>query len=141
MGEAVNTGLVRVDPRFPGAWEALRGYLESALQRGGGEKDWGLQDVYQQAVDGIVQLFAGVTDGKVFGAIVTCESSYPQRRVIEVLLAGTDPHTEDQWASCFEQLKSTAKASGIAAIVGTGRPGWGRKLGASRTRLVWEVDL
>jgi hypothetical protein len=132
--------LIRVDPRFPGTWEKLSGYLELALAEGG-EKDWSLQDVFQAASAGAVQLWGLIDAGNVFGAAVTVESTYPQRKVLEVLLTGTEPHTEDKWLECLAQIKAIAKAFGASTLVGTGRPGWARKLGADRERRVWEIDL
>jgi hypothetical protein len=133
--------LVRVDPRYPGAWEAVEPFLQAALTRGGGDRDWLIEDVRASTSSGETALWAVVTAGRVFGAVVTREIYYPRRKVMEVLLTGTEANTDQIWAQCLDQLKYFAKLIGCQTLLGTGRPGWGRKLGAIRERRVWEFDL
>lgn len=132
--------VIRFDPRLPGLWGLASGYLARALAHGG-DRDWELPDVYSMAVAGQVQLWALVTDGKMFGACVTTESIFPKRKVLEILLLGTEPHSDELWGLCTQQMMAMARAHGYAALTGSGRPGWARKLGASREHSVWELDL
>ena len=145
MGEAINISglaqLVRVDPRYPGAWGAVVPYLREALEKGDGVRDWSERDIYQSAIDGRTELWAVVTNGSVSGAMLTCVTRYPQRSVVEVIAAGADAHSDENWLPLLEDLKNMARAIGATAIVGTGRNGWGRKLNATRTRVVWELDI
>lgn len=132
--------LVRVDPRYPGAWDNLVPYIQSALYNGGGIVDWKAEDVYRAAVEGTVELWALVHDDIIFGALVTCSTTYPQRKVLEILVLATDTQTETQWFQMFDGFKQMAKAGGFDAIIGTGRPGWAKKLNALERR-VFEVIL
>lgn len=131
--------LIRVDPRYPGIWERLGGYLEDALAEGG-DKDWGMDDIYQAICVNAVALFAFVKGDQVFGAGVSSERIYPRRKVLEILLMSCNQGHEDDWRQIFEQFKAMAKAAGFSTVSGTGRPGWARKLGAQERR-VFEVEL
>jgi hypothetical protein len=133
--------LLRVDPRWPGAWDQLAPYLEAALVRGGGDTDWSLDDIYKAAEREEVALWGGVKDQHhVFGAAVTRITAYPRRHVLEVLAMGADPDHESDWMECLAQLSDLARHMGATAIIGTGRPGWARKLGAQERR-VFELPL
>jgi hypothetical protein len=133
--------LLRVDPRWPGAWDQLAPYFEAALTRGGGDADWSLDDIYQAAEREEVALWGGVMDRhRIAGAAVTRITVYPRRRVLEVLAMGADPDHEDAWMECLAQLSDLARHMGATAIIGTGRPGWARKLGVSERR-VFELPL
>lgn len=132
--------LVRVDPRWPGAWDQLSPYLASALKEGDGERDWSLEDMYEGAVWGKLALWGLVVDGAVFGATLTCITHYPRRAVMEVLAMGADSGKEAAWHACLDQLMEHAKQMNVQAIIGTGRPGWARKLGAIERR-VFELPL
>ena len=132
--------LVRVDPRWPGAWDALQNFLRAALERGGGLKDWSLQDLREAAQTERVALWGVVDDDRVLGATVTVVTQYPQRRVLEVLAMGCERDTEEQWLPLLDHLKQVAQAFGCSAILGTGRPGWARKLNAEERR-VFEIPL
>ena len=132
--------LIRVDPRYPGAWATLEPYLSEALEKGNGTCDWLAEDIYVAAVENRIMLWALVDDGKVFGALATVVAGLPRRVLLEILAMGADAHTEDKWSGLLEQLKQYAAANGIHAIVGTGRPGWARKLGATERR-VFEIGV
>jgi hypothetical protein len=132
--------LIRVDPRWPGAWDALQGFLRSALERGNGNKDWSLEDIREAAIGDRVALWGLVGNNHVYGAGVTTMTQYPQRRVLEVLALGCERDTEEQWLPLLEHLRDLARALGCSAILGTGRPGWARKLGAEERR-VFEVEV
>ncbi len=144
MGETVGH-VIRIDPRYPGAWVAVSPYLAKALEIGGSD-DWNLDDIQKAALTGAVQLWAIVKmnsspdQSEVFGSCVTIETYYPRRKVLEVLVLGTEPHTDDLWLGAFEELKALAKANECSAVLGTGRPGWAKKLGGTERRIV-EVAL
>jgi hypothetical protein len=134
----MSADLVRVDPRYPGAWDALWPYLDDALKQGGGDKDWSVLQIYDGVVSGRLALWALVKDNSVIGSGVTCITQYPRRQVMEVLAMGADEGSG--WEECLDELKQHARAMGLSAIIGTGRPGWARKLGAMERR-VFELDL
>ncbi len=131
--------LIQADPRFPGVWDKVKPYLERAIERSGC-KDWLIEDVYQMAAAQQVQLWAIVEGEDVSGAGVTRLAHYPRRRVLDVLLLGSDPQNEEGWLATLPQLKQIARAAGAAAIHGTGRAGWARKLQAT-PRPAWEIDI
>jgi hypothetical protein len=128
------SNLVRVDPRYPGAWDTLSPYLYRAIKEGDGERDWSVEAMYNSAVEGHSALWALVNGDAVFGACLTCVAHYPKRAVLEVLAMAADEGTEPQWRECLEQLIQYAQDLNLQAIVGTGRPGWARKLGAIERR-------
>ena len=132
--------LIRIDPRWPGAWGTVRGFLQDALERGNGNKDWSLEDIREAAIGDHVALWGLVGNNHVYGAGVTTVTHYPQRRVLEVLAMGCERDTEDQWLPLLAHLKQVAQAFGCSAILGTGRPGWARKLNAEERR-VFEIPL
>lgn len=131
--------LVPADPRVPGVWDTVRDYLEAALVRGA-EKDWDLASLRWAIESGALRLYAFVKGSKVFGAGVSSEIVYPKRKVLEIVLMSCAPGHEEDWRRVFEQFKSQARGSGFSSIIGTGRPGWARKLGANERR-IFEVDL
>lgn len=134
--------MIRVDPRYPGIWEDVRWFLELAIARGDGRRDWGLDDIREQAENGAVELWALIDDGELVGAGVTCRSYYPQRTVLEVLAFGCQKSKfETAGREALLQLQAIAKSLGVQALVGTGRPGWIKKIPISRYRYVWEIDL
>jgi hypothetical protein len=135
------TLIIRVDPRFPGAWDSLVPYIKEALGRSGAYRDWLEDDVLRAVIDGRCALWALVHNQEIFGAVVSSEIYYPKRKVIDVTLMGTEPNTEAQWLVCVETFKRMAKAAGADCLTATGRQGWSRKLGADRERIVFEIDL
>jgi len=134
------TRAVYVDVTFPPLWQVLSAYLEQALEASGAKADWGVEDVREAALKKEVDVWALVDDAGIFGGAVTALNVYPRSKVVDVLLMGTDPHREDGWVVCFEQLKGIARNIGATKITGTGRPGWARKLGAKEKR-VFELEV
>jgi len=135
------TLIIRVDPRYPGAWDSLVPYVKSALGKSGAHRDWLEDDVFAAIVSGQCALWALIHNDEIFGAVVSSEVYFPQRKVVDVTLMGTDPNTENQWRICVEMFKKMAKACGASCLTATGRPGWSRKIGADRERIVFEIDL
>lgn len=133
--------IVRVDPRYPGVWDTLQGYLASAIERGDGGRDWETEDIRTRAESGLMELWAFVQDDEVIGALATCQSYFPKRKVLEVLAFGCAPGHESVWQEDLLHLQEMARSVGAQALVGTGRPGWVRKLPVTRYRYVWEIDL
>lgn len=133
--------ILRVDPRLPRVWGELVGYIESAIRESGCHVDWDEQDVFNMACSGQVALWALVHEGQYFGACVTQLTHYPKRTVMDVLLFGADPHTEELWFDCLTTLKAIAKSIGCSGMTGTGRRGWFRKLGAERKRIIIDMDV
>lgn len=130
--------LVRLDPSDPDHWRAAAPYLERALARGGGGKDWGLGDVKEKALAGRVALWGFLRGNRFLGAGATAERVYPRRLVVEVLLFGCEPHINI--LDVLPQLKTMAKAIGASVLQGTGRKGWARTLGAQE-RILWELEV
>ena len=134
--------LLWANPLYPGVWEDLEGYFADALEKGGGERDWSLDDIREQAETGRVDLWALVEDEEIVGAGVTCRSFYPQRAILEILVFGCQANRDEGvLEQGLQRLKEIARDAGMQALVGTGRPGWIRKLPVSRHRYVWEIDL
>jgi len=132
--------LVRVDPLFPPLWSKVCEYLDMALEVGGGKRDWGLDDIFYSAIRNQIDTWVLLDDDGIFGACATSLTIYPRRRVLDVLLLGTDPHREDGWRLCLEQLSDVARSVGATMITGTGRPGWARKLGCKERR-TFELEV
>ncbi|EFK95080.1 hypothetical protein LDC_2911 [sediment metagenome] len=62
--------------------------------------------------------------------------------MLEVLVFGCRANRgEGVLEQGLQCLKGIARDAGMQALVGTGRPGWIRKLPVSRYRNVWEIDL
>jgi hypothetical protein len=132
--------LLPADVTFFPLWEILAAYLETALETSGAKVDWGTEDVRMAALKSEVDVWALMDDERIFGGCVTALNVYPRSKAVDVLLLGTDPHREDGWMECLEQLKSLARSVGARRITGTGRPGWARKLGATERR-VFEIEV
>lgn len=135
----MSADLIHITPASP-YWDSAEPYLQSALDEGG-NKDWDLADIKAMAL--AVQIDAWVLIDRatgLFGACVTVLNHYPKRRQLDVLLLGTDPHREDGWRDCLEELKSIARVAGASSISGTGRPGWARMLGAKERR-VFDLEI
>jgi hypothetical protein len=130
--------LRRLSAALPEDWEKAAPFLQSALSKGQGESDWWLEDVYNAAMTDRIMLWGLMDEGRMVGACATCVLDYPRRRVLEILMLGTEPHTD--WAPCLEEMKQVARKFGATALQGTGRPGWARKLGGIERR-VFEVKL
>ena len=133
--------LIAVDPRYPGVWDDLAHYLAQAIERGDGGRDWGLEDMRERIESGHVMLWAFVVGDEIHGAGLTCKTVYPRRAVLEILAFGADPGFEEDWLAELPWLGGYAKQAGMSAIIGTGRPGWVRKLEGVREKRAFEIDL
>lgn len=117
----------------------VRPFLEKALEKGGA-RDWSMYDIEQAIYAGRVQLWAVVSE-HLIGAAVTTVTSYPKRKVLEVLLFGSEAHTEDIWQDALQELSSIAREDfGADSMTWTGRPGWS-KLPGVETRHIFELRL
>lgn len=126
-----------VNPVDRSAWESVAGFLNDALIKGEGIKDWTLEDVRDMASQGQVNVWALIDNNVLEGAGVTTETVYPRRKVLEILLLGA--RTGSAWMKLLPVMKSLARAIGAQYVVGSGRPGWARKLGAKQ-RIHWEIE-
>jgi len=131
--------LIQANVKQPGLWDKVRPYFEIALSRGG-DKDWSLYDLYVAFATGRLTLWTLVSGGRIVGAGATTVTEYPRRQVMEIVAMGTDKNTEQLWLPLLEHLKKVASSLGCSAVVGTGRDGWARKLGAEERR-VFEVAV
>ena len=129
-----------ITPGNDAVWTEAVPFLQSALEVGGGLRDWDITDIYKMFQDNEIDVWVLRDEFSVFGAAVSCLKQFSRRRVVEILLLGTLPHREDDWVVCLEQFTNLARTAGAVAITGTGRPGWARKLGARELR-VFEVPL
>lgn len=135
----MNTILIPIDPRWPGAWDELRPYFEDAIVEGSSNV-WDIDDVFTITTNGFATAWGIIHDEEVIGAAVTFERIYPKKKAFEVLLFSCKRNTEEIWASILPQVKQMCKNAGCSMITGGGRPGWARKLGA-RIKYNFELDL
>jgi hypothetical protein len=149
MGEVVNLAPQDEPAREPSifvlpandlrGWTFAEPYLLRALEH---TDEWGIDDVRDQYCGGKVGLILCMAGpGEVFGALCVEITDYPKKRMMQVHLFGADDHSEADWLNyIWPQLQDLARTHGCGAIIGTGRDGWARKLGAKR-RILWEVPL
>lgn len=114
-------------------------YLQKALDEGSIRR-WDLSDVFAQVHNNELDLWVLTADGKPFGAVVTAMQVYPKQKMIEVLLLGTDKHTDHLWSQCLHMLSRAGRELGACGIMGSGRPGWARKLGATK-HISFELEI
>jgi hypothetical protein len=114
-------------------------YLRRALEH---TDEWDIDDVALQYANAAVGLILCLTgENRPFGALCVEVGEYPKKRILQVHLFGADDHSEDLWAAwIWPQLQDFARSLNCTSIIGTGRDGWARKLGAKR-RILWEVPL
>jgi len=137
----VNTPiLVRIDPRWPGAWDSIKDYLLEAWQKGSHEV-WTMEDVYGIAMQGGVVCWGVIQDNKVIGAALTGERIYPRKKILEILLFAMDHNTEDEWLSLWEGFAAMARKAGFNGISGGGRPGWAKKLQHIGAKLKYNIEI
>ena len=115
-------------------------FLADALERGGGWRDWLLEDVREMAAKREIDLWELRSDGQTFGGAVSVMRKFPRRLTLDILLLGTYPHRERELFQALVRIKEIAKSVGATAITGTGRPGWARMLNSQEHR-VFEIDL
>jgi hypothetical protein len=120
--------------------ERIACFLDDALVKGGGLRDWTLEDIRAMANDNQLDLWELRADGHTFGGAVSVMRQYPRRLTLDILLLGTYPQREADWLQTLPLIKNLARNAGATAITGTGRPGWARKLKTRETR-VFEIDL
>lgn len=125
----MGVALVQGNIAWPGVEATVRPYLRSAMSAGA-DRDWTLDQVLEQLHAGAWGLY-GVSDGDhLVGAGVTAITCYGKRNVLEIILFGADINSQ-QWKETLNSLKEQAKLRGCSAVVGRGRPGWARYLGAT----------
>ena len=120
--------LIMVNPYQPGVYERISPYLQSAIDETHAGNYFGIADIWQMIQGGGAVLWQLEYAGRIFGALVTVVSAHPKRLEMEIMLMGSEPHTDDLWLDAFEQLKATAKNMGVTSIAAGGRKGWLRKL-------------
>ena len=133
--------LVPVDARWPGAWDALKEYIERALVKGGADANWSIEDLEKEARERRIQLWGFVRDGALFGGMATQEQRYPKRRVVEVSFLTIDEGNEDAWPVVRDAFCDIARKAGLAAVVAGGRPGWEKREPTVKLRRVYEKRL
>lgn len=132
--------IATMQPNDLNGWLHCEPYLKRALEH---TDEWALEDVCGQYIQGKVFLIGCfVPDSpKAFGALCVEVINYPKKRVFQIHLFGADDHSEGLWMNfIWPQVQQLARELGCAAIMGTGRDGWARKLQA-RFRRLWEVPL
>lgn len=115
-------------------------FLSEALERGGGIRDWTLDDVRSMAEDNQLDLWELRSGGKIFGGAVSVLRNFPRRIAFDILLLGTYPHRDRELMVVLDLVKDVARAVGATTISGTGRPGWARMLKAVERR-VFEIEV
>jgi hypothetical protein len=135
--------LIQVDVRIPGVWNAVKPYLENAIEKTC-FSDIVVDDVRPLCANGQAKLWVVVNHEQIIGAGVTTLKTYPRRAVLEVALFSADANSE-MWSEHFGELVQHAREVGAVAISLSGREGWARKLqrlGAKVTvKQVVEIDL
>ncbi len=115
-------------------------FIEDALVRGGGIRDWTISDVRWMAHSNQIDLWELRSDGDIFGGAVSVLRNFPRRVAFDILLLGTYPHRDRELMEVFDLVKKVARDVGATTISGTGRPGWSRMLKATEVRS-FEIDL
>ena len=115
-------------------------FLEEALVKGSGIRDWTMDDVRQIAADNELDLWELRSGGKIFGGAVSVLRSFPRRIAFDILLLGTYPHRDEELMVVLGLVKDVARLVGATTISGTGRPGWARMLKAVERR-VFEIEV
>lgn len=129
-----------MQPNDLNGWLHCEPYLKRALEH---TDEWALEDVCGQYIQAKVFLIGCFvpTSPKAFGALCVEIINYPKKKVFQIHLFGADDHTEELWMDfIWPQVQKLASELGCAAIMGTGRDGWARKLQAKFRRL-WEVPV
>lgn len=94
--------------------EDARKYLEPALSYSGGTHEW--QDIVEGVASRRMQLWQNER-----AAAITEMINYPQKRVLNVFLAGGEM---GQLMEMLESAKEWGRMEGCTAISMTGRKGW-----------------
>lgn len=124
---------------YPGIWDDLKPYLARALEEGSSHL-WSIDDVFELAVKGEITVYAVIKKGQIIGSFTSSEQYHPSKKVLLILLMSIDKNSEEDWKPLYEVFMQQAKNSGFDMIIGGGRPGWARYLGA-RVKYMFELDL
>jgi len=125
----------------PHAWLTLGGFVNKAARRY--KRDYDLDDIRDAIFDGDAALFGVLVGDEPVAAIVTSETIYPKRKVMEVELVGGS-RIGEWWEQAMTQLIAVAKEMGYNAVTTRARPGW-RKMAKSfnfrQAYVAYELEL
>jgi hypothetical protein len=124
--------------RWPGTYEQVVPYLQKALDKGG-DRDWAIYHVVENLSTGQWVLYGVLKNGALVGAGVVCIQHMGQRRFMEIVLFGCDPHA-NIYEDALNCLKDIAKSFGCGAIRCEGRKGWVKALKAKRINTI-EIEV
>ena len=125
----------------PHAWVTLGGFVNKAARRY--KRDYDLDDMKAAIFDGDAALFGVLVDDEPVAAIVTSETVYPKRKVMEIELVGGS-RLKEWWEPAMAQMVAVARNMGYDAITARARSGW-RKMAAAfefkQAFVAYELEL
>jgi hypothetical protein len=108
-------------------WEECEPLIDSALKHSEGELI--SSDVYDQLINGAMQLWVAMEYGETIAAMITQVISYPRKRVLRVItLGGKDGSGLDKWYMFLDMVEGFALRTGCSALEAWTRKGMARKL-------------
>ena len=116
----------------------LRSFFESAMARGGTSADWTVDDIFD-VLDGKRMVPWGLYLGdELCGVGITRVVRRPRRKLLDVMALAIAPgHSFKQWLPALMMMARDVRAD---AIIGAGRKGWARALGATQL-YSWELPV
>ena len=117
----------------------MQRYLALAIERGHGSSDWDIDDLLEaiKTDDEILQ-WGLYLHGKIRGVGVTSVIERPKRRLLNVMALAIDPGLSfKMWLPALMMLANDLK---VQAVVGAGRKGWARAMGAKQL-YSWELPV
>ena len=108
-------------------WEECEPLIDSALKHSEGELI--SSDVYDQLINGAMQLWVAMEYGETIAAMITQVISYPRKSVLRVItLGGKDGSGLDKWYMFLDMIEGFALKTGCTALEAWTRKGMVRKL-------------
>ena len=108
-------------------WEECEPLIDSALKHSEGELI--SSDVYEQLINGAMQLWVAMEYGETIAAMITQVISYPRKRVLRVItLGGKDGSGLDKWYMFLDMVEGFALRTACSALEAWTRKGMARKL-------------
>jgi len=125
----------------PHAWVTLGGFVDKAARRY--RKDYDLDDMKAAIFEGDAALFGVLVDDEPVAAIVTSETVYPKRRVMEIELVGGS-RLNEWWDAAITQLIAVAREMGYGAVNARARDGWSKmaqSVNFRRAYVAYQMEL
>ena len=120
------------------SWLVAEPLLSPALEH---EDRYGIKDLCVMFIQGTAQLLLAFDeDDRVVGAMMVSVARFPLTTKLDILAFGAAEGQKGAWMALWPDLQKYARSFGCRSIIGGGRPGWARKLGAIET-ISWEAPL